>query len=266
MASGDTSGFRLPAGLPPGHVTPCAAPALWLSDEPVTTPATWWARCQQQARETGLRPVLYSWPSPPDHPQLPDDIPESQLDADLERAWRSYRTRQLRRQELPVRADELPEGVTPWEDDPGPPHDQWPGLAPAGLATGIDYPDDTAYLAVEKLTAGHHGLWGAHLGMVPATRSSDIPAVMGWRCEAPRASLCNMLRSWEGRFGTRVIALQGATLHVSVTRPPRTLDHAVHLALEHVLTGADNINDGTTPFPVYAESLVDNHLWSFWWD
>ncbi len=243
-----------------------APPAHWLSDAPIPDPAAWWARCQKQVRDTGLRPVLYSWPNAPYHPQFPDEVPESQLEADLEASWRSYRARQLRRLAAPPQPDDLPEGVIPWEDDPGPPYDRWPGLAPAGVAARTDDPDDTARLVIEELTAGHHGLDDARLALVPAAHSSDIPAVMGWSADAPRDSLCTMLRSWEHRFGTRVVAFQGATVYVSVARPPRTPDHAAHIALEHVLTGADNINDGTTPFPRYAASLIGTHLWSFWWD
>ncbi|MFI9810425.1 DUF4253 domain-containing protein [Streptomyces sp. NPDC052301] len=47
---------------------------------------------------------------------------------------------------------------------------------------------------------------------------------------------------------------------------PREADHASHLALEHVLTGADNINDGTVPYRDYAASLVDSPVWSLWRD
>ncbi|MHA6765616.1 DUF4253 domain-containing protein [Streptacidiphilus sp. PAMC 29251] len=265
MEFSDTSGFRLAADLPPGRVTPSASPVLWLSDTPIPDPAAWWARCQKQVQDTGLRPVLYSWPSDPHQPQFPDDVSESQLDADLEATWCSYRALQLRQQAEPYQPYQPPEGLMDWEDDPGPPYDRCPGLAPAGVATGISDPDDTAQLVIEKLTASHHGLKDAHLALVPAAHSGDIPAVMGWPADAPRASLCTMLRSWEGRFGTRVVAIQGAMVYVSVARPPQVLAHATHIALEHVLTGADNINDGT-PFPRYAESLIGTHLWSFWWD
>jgi hypothetical protein len=42
--------------------------------------------------------------------------------------------------------------------------------------------------------------------------------------------------------------------------------HAAHVALEHVLTGADNLNDGFLSFADYAASLIDRPMWSFWWD
>jgi len=53
---------------------------------------------------------------------------------------------------------------------------------------------------------------------------------------------------------------------VSVARPPRTAAHAAHVALEHVLTGADNVNEDRPAFPDYAASLIGARLWSFWWD
>jgi hypothetical protein len=47
--------------------------------------------------------------------------------------------------------------------------------------------------------------------------------------------------------------------------PPRTAANATHVALEHILAGADNLNDGY-PFADYAASLIGARLWSFWWD
>ncbi|WP_217576627.1 DUF4253 domain-containing protein [Streptomyces sp. GbtcB7] len=53
----------------------------------------------------------------------------------------------------------------------------------------------------------------------------------------------------------------------SASSPPRDEQQAAHIALEHLLTTADNIvNDPPTPFPRYAASLVDAPLWRFWWD
>jgi hypothetical protein len=53
-------------------------------------------------------------------------------------------------------------------------------------------------------------------------------------------------------------------IYVSVA-PPRTAANATHVALEHILAGADNLNDGY-PFADYAASLIGARLWSFWWD
>ncbi|MFF7339736.1 DUF4253 domain-containing protein [Streptomyces sp. NPDC008163] len=50
-------------------------------------------------------------------------------------------------------------------------------------------------------------------------------------------------------------------------RPPAEAEHANLLALEHVLSTANNIvDDPPTPFPEYAMDLVGRNRWSFWWD
>ncbi|MEV8035835.1 DUF4253 domain-containing protein [Streptomyces sp. NPDC086182] len=142
------------------------------------------------------------------------------------------------------------------------------GLAPATLpASGAD-PDEAARSALAHLLRhGWYDTAGASLGLVAAARSADIPAVIGWRAEAPLPLFCALLRSWEDRFGARVLAAIGATLYVSVACPPRTQEQADLVALEHLLTTADNIvNDPPTPFPRYAASLIDAPVWSFWWD
>lgn len=266
MASSDTGPFLLPPGLPVGQYIPSCSPLFWISDAPVKEPVTWWSRCQKQVDSTNLRPVLCPWPSHPRQPKVPPAISEVQLEAELEASWRSYRAMQLRRQTR-VPDAYVPDDVEPFEDDPGPPYDQWPGLAPETRGPSALTPEEAARLALEELMADPYGHGqGSHLALVPAGRSADIPVAMGWDADAPLEQLCWMLRSWEDRFGACVVVFQGSSIFVSVARPPRTLEHATHIALEHVLTGADNINDGTTPFPRYAASLIDAHLWHFWWD
>ncbi|MFE4960796.1 DUF4253 domain-containing protein [Streptomyces sp. NPDC056653] len=92
-------------------------------------------------------------------------------------------------------------------------------------------------------------------------------ALIGWSAGAPLPLLCALLRSWEDRFGAQVVAAFGSELHVSVARPLVEAEHASRLALEHVLSTADNIvDDPPTPFPEYATDLVGRTSWSFWWD
>jgi hypothetical protein len=91
--------------------------------------------------------------------------------------------------------------------------------------------------------------------------------VIGWTDRPPMPLMGALLRSWEERFGARVVAAYGGELHVSVARPPLDPAHAERLALEHVLSTADNIvDDPPTPFPEYARELVGRTEWRFWWD
>ncbi|MFG2358316.1 DUF4253 domain-containing protein [Streptomyces sp. NPDC048521] len=223
-----------------------------------------WTHCQSAREETGLWPLLVSTPYGPGRPTALAAVDTLDLHAVLERDWHSYRAFQLRQLAAPQEPRTYRRASNPGTRDPGAPFDRWPGLAagiPSSLA-GAD-PAAAARTAIARLMAGPYPLPKPHLALVPATRSADIPAVMGWQTEAPLPLLCALLRSWEDRFGARVVAFDGAMMHVSVARPSRDADHATHLALEHVLTGADNINDGTVPYPDYAASLVDSALWSF---
>ncbi|MFJ7902878.1 DUF4253 domain-containing protein [Streptomyces sp. NPDC096198] len=111
------------------------------------------------------------------------------------------------------------------------------------------------------------GLEDCRFALVPARRGADVPAVFGWTAPAPLPLLCALLRSWEDRFGARVAAAFGGTLRVSVARPPRERSQADRLALEHLLTTADNIaGDPPSAFPHYAARLVGENEWSFRWD
>ncbi|HSR84652.1 MAG TPA: DUF4253 domain-containing protein [Streptosporangiaceae bacterium] len=72
-------------------------------------------------------------------------------------------------------------------------------------------------------------------------------------------------RNGPGRVqqGVTVVAFEGATLHVSVTRPPLTAAQASHVALEHVLPGDEN-HVGELRFADYAKSLIGDRHWQSW--
>ncbi|MFF4284197.1 DUF4253 domain-containing protein [Streptomyces sp. NPDC001633] len=181
---------------------------------------------------------------------------------------------EYRRRRLPFWTDcptpaPVPEGIEPWPHHPGPPFEQWPSLTPQmPLTSEGPTPQETAAsLLAGLIETGRFGLDECRLVLVPAQRSSDALALIGWSAEAPLPLLCALLRSWEDRFGAQVVALFGSELHVSVARPPVEAEAVNLLALEHVLSTADNIvDDPPTPFPDYAADLVGRTSWSFWWD
>jgi hypothetical protein len=129
-------------------------------------------------------------------------------------------------------------------------------------------PEEASTKTLTRLIdVGCFGLDGCRLVLVPASRSSDAVALLGLDVEAPLPLVCALLRSWEDRYGARVAGVFGRELHVSVARPPVETSHTQLLALEHVLSTADNIvDDPPTPFPEYAASLAGRTHWSFWWD
>ncbi|MFI6483053.1 DUF4253 domain-containing protein [Nonomuraea sp. NPDC050663] len=138
-----------------------------------------------------------------------------------------------------------------------------PGLAPRG-----DSAADPGRVA--DWYAGELDDRRSYLGLVAARRGAEALCAMGWNGainyhETP--ALVSMLLSWEERFGARVVAAGPDTLHLSVSAPPETLDHALHVAAEHFVVCMDNIQQRTTPtLKDYAADLVGSNSWAFWWD
>lgn len=257
---------RLPDGLPPGRLVPGSSPGLWMSDEPVVAPGRLWARYQAQAHETGWLPLLMAWPCANGLGHDPAEIAEVDVEASLHESWSSYQQARSLRPGHPAIEEIWPEDVAPLLADPGPSFTAWPGLAaPADPHPGPS-PDAVARAAVGQMLHYFTTRFIAHVALVRADRTADVPALVGWEADAPALELSALLRTWEDRFGARVIGFEGSSVFVSVASPPLTSRHAAHVALEHVLTGASNLNDGTFPFPDYAEALRGERLWSFWWD
>ena len=150
--------------------------------------------------------------------------------------------------------------------------EEWPGLADAPHTGGTD-PEAVAAALADAVLEGGGPLKTPRLALVPARRSADIPTAMGWtgpaHHESDTARLSSVLRSWEDRFGIRVVALGFAHLLVSVAAPPGTLAEAEALAAEHFAFCPDNIlhSGRDTTLAAYAEHhLLNQPSWHFWWD
>lgn len=146
--------------------------------------------------------------------------------------------------------------------------DRWPGLAPAGTLQ-----EDPAVRAAEFAAhlVAESWLTAPRLGLSASARGADAPADLGWggplNYENDTARFSAVLRSWEERFGVRVVGLGPAELYLSVAAPPTEADHALRVAAEHFAFCPDNVWQSSTDTLVrYAESLTDRAWWSFWWD
>ncbi|UUU24156.1 DUF4253 domain-containing protein [Streptomyces sp. DSM 40750] len=268
--SGRALGLELP--LPRGRLIdatdegPWHEPLLWCADEPAT-PGVWTA-VQPARRTAGLLPVLLDvggsqggpeeWELMPGEMSYPGDHDADEVLAEF---WDEYAT----------------------DED-----DDWPGLteAPAldatpaatastpdaGQAAPTPDPDALAADTADALVKDPSRLKEPRLALVPARRSADIPAAIGWggpmNHENDVARLCAVLRSWEDRFGIRVVALTYDQLVLSVAAPPTTEAEAEAVAAEHFAFCPDNIWQGTADGTrqTYARTLLGERTWSFWWD
>ncbi|MDX3861105.1 DUF4253 domain-containing protein [Streptomyces europaeiscabiei] len=253
--SGHTLGLELP--LPPGRLIdatddgPWHEPLLWCADEPAAPGV--WTTAEPARRTAGLLPVLVDvggsqggpqeWELAPGETSYPGDHDAEDVLAEF------------------------------WEECAAREDGEWPGLAatPASEASGTD-PDALAAEIVDALASDPSRVKEPRLALVPARRSADIPAAIGWagpmNHERDVARLSAVLRSWEDRFGIRVVALNFAQLVVSVAAPPTTGAEAEAVAAEHFAFCPDNVSQGTADGSLrsYARTLVGEHTWSFWWD
>jgi hypothetical protein len=264
----DPGGGSLNLSLPPGTLVdttadgaPWPEPLLWFARQPANA-AGWLAL--RAARSVGLLPVLIEaggssapggpgrWNLLPAMMSSPADHDAGEVLADL---W-----------DVDGDIDDDPEE---WEEVLAPYRAGYPGLAPRRDPDAE--PDDRAAdVAATSLAAGE--LDEPRLALVPAARSADIPAAIGWcgplNHENDVARLCAVLRSWEDRFGIRVVALTHDLLTVSVAAPPRTQVEAEQVAAEHFAFCPDNITQGyyETLREYAAKAVLGRHVWHFWWD
>ncbi|MEU1270312.1 DUF4253 domain-containing protein [Streptomyces sp. NPDC005799] len=241
-------GLELPAGRLVDETTegPWHEPLLWLAEEQATPGA--WARLLGAAPRVGLLPVLLDvgggqggpegWELMPGESSYPGDHDADEVLAEL------------------------------WDEDP-PEDEHWPGLAPSPVPAAD--PDERAAEVADSLTEGRPWFKEPHLALVPARRSADIPAAVGWsgpvNYEEDVARLCAVLRSWEDRFGTRVVALGFDHLAVSVAAPPADLAEAEAVAAEHyAFCPYTVLVDTGDTLTSYAQKLLGERVWHFWWD
>ncbi|MEU9183885.1 DUF4253 domain-containing protein [Streptomyces sp. NPDC048484] len=256
MLAADPTGRPLGLDLPPGALLdttvegPWGEPLLWRADAPAA-PGDW-LRLAPARHTAGLYPVLVAgseagdphpdkWELDPDLASYPGDHDADEVLAEL---WEEY--------------------AAEAEDT------DWPGLAAAGTPDAD--PDARAAEVTDALVGGASPLKEARIALVPARRSADIPAALGWcgplNLTDDVALLCAVLRSREDRFGIRVVALTFDRLVVSVAAPPRTLAEAEAIAAEHHAFCPDGITrSGHASLRTYAErEVLGVRSWSFWWD
>ncbi|MEV7140087.1 DUF4253 domain-containing protein [Streptomyces tauricus] len=252
----DPAGRSLGLDLPPGALLdttvdgPWDEPLLWRADAPAA-PGDW-LRLASARRTAGLCPVLVG--GRPDSEPHPDKW-------ELDPALASY----------PGDHDAEEVLAELWEEYAAEAQDaDWPGLAAAGVPD-VD-PDGWAAEVTDALVGGASRLQEPRLALVPARRSADIPAAIGWcgpvNLTEDVAELCAVLRSWEDRFGVRVVALTFDQLIVSVAAPPRTRAEAEAIAAEHYAFCPANITQGGhASLRAYAErEVLGARSWTFWWD
>jgi hypothetical protein len=234
---------RLPAGR--RIITEDGEPVAWVTEDVVPEPGRVWAALRDLHPDTGLVPVLLD---PEDNladffftggvdPGEIDGLSAIEVFADF---WGED--------------EEAGRGEPPRKES---------DLAPA---EGVALPAAT-------LTAALGWFQPAHIGLVPAARSADVPAAAGWVAFSDLMDQPNgvwigsVLRSFERRFGARLVKIgPGAAIRLLVERPPHTLQDALRIAVEHKVFADEYLGLGPMDVRQLAAALVDTPGWTFWWD
>jgi uncharacterized protein DUF4253 len=241
--------------LPPGKlIMGCVGLdyVAWVTADPVPDAGRVWAALSGLHPRTGLVPIQVdgrpgkvrdplnlSWA---DDPREADGLDVGAL---LEERWQDGRP------------DEPDPG---WAELRAPFTGDFPGLAP---------PEHTPMTPAEREHALDAITQEARIGLVAAERPADVLAVIGWGGVDNRENfllpLTAVLRSWEDRFGARLIAVGDYDAGLFVERPPRTLQAARRIAAEQVVL-ADECMGGANSVSGVAERLMNSPVWSLWWD
>jgi hypothetical protein len=259
---------RLPSGervhaLGPGRP---ADPVAWVTSGPVPEPGLTWSELSGISSQTGLIPFIADnlYEDEPDRPwrrQSSDlNYPSDPALADLvdvhdflQHRWEELA--HIDENDEEWRKEEIEEEIAPF------------GVAFPGLASVATDP-----LAPEELNRVLQALPPARIGLTIAGRPADALAATGWGASDQYPDgmpMTAVLRSWEDRFGTRLLRIGMHEFTVLAGRLPRTVESAQKLAAEH-WAFADECTCGNDDGPVsvsdLASRVVTTPIWGFWWD
>lgn len=109
-------------------------------------------------------------------------------------------------------------------------------------------------------------------GVAEADEAGDVLPAMGWipaNWTDGALPVAAILRSWEDRFGARLLEVGFDEFRLLVDRPPRTLQAAQRIAAEQ-FAFADECacagQVGLTEVGTIPPCLVGTSIWGFWWD
>jgi hypothetical protein len=246
----------LPAGKQVHAGGDPAVPVAWVTRQAVPGAGRAWAALSAAHQETGLVPFLAG--TLPGSPARPWDTEEFGIPADpaqLDHIDAARMLADLWDGEMP---DEEEEDDPEWAAMHAPFSRQFPGLAP---------PEPTP-LSPGQLDKALGSLPAARIGLVPAARPADVLPLIGWTPSDQSGALpvAAVVRSWEDRFGARLLEVGFAQISLLIDRPPRSTGHARRIAAEHFAFCDECAGQGLSDIPRITASLTETPIWTFWWD
>jgi len=234
-----------------------SAPVAWVTAEAVPQPGRVWAALSAARQQTGLVPFLLGHLH--GEPTRPWDTEEFDVPADpgvLDQVDAAEVLSDRWEGEMP--SEEELEEDDEWAEMIAPFGAQFPGLAS---------PEPTT-LSSDRLDEVLGSLPAARIGLVPAARPADVLPLIGWTPsdQSDALPIAAVVRSWEDRFGARLLRVGFAEFSLLVDRPPRTTEHAQHIAAEHIAFCDECAGKGLRDISRITDNLMQTPIWTFWWD
>ena len=257
---------RLPAGKRVVAGYGSAGPVAWATVEPVADPGRMWRALSEVGSDTGLVPFLLAGLN--ETTARPWDAGEFSDPADISRLAQMDSAELLAglwRDEFEAEDDDTGEDADEDLDEEfaamiAPFSSRFPGLAPAS---------DQA-LPATAIEAALGALPAARVGLAVASRPADVLSLIGWDGAVNRWGnslvISAVLRSWEERFGARLLSVGFAEIQLLVQRPPRTREAAQQLAAEQFAFCDECAGEGLHDISSITAHLLTSPVWTFWWD
>jgi hypothetical protein len=239
----------------------CAArPAVaWVTHRGAfEAPGLNWASLSSRADSIGMQPFLLTGPDGgPARPWDDGELGEPEDITAIDAMDAAHVLHELWNRKNGARQEPGSGRDTASREPTAPTGPRYSGLA-SPLAQELD--PDLIWLALHQYGSG------TRIGLVPVDRPADILPRTGWQgagghCTA--SALAAVLRSWEDRFGARLLEVGPDTIRVLVARPPQSLDQALGIAAEHLVLS--DASQGRSQLREIAPALVDNPFWDLRW-
>jgi Domain of unknown function (DUF4253) len=253
--------------LPAGRQIACLCsgdPVAWATIQDVPDVGRVWAALCDARQQTGLLPFLLAGLD--DTATRPWDSGEFEPLAD---------TAELDHIDAADVLKERWDGEMYEVDDPGQPKtgNSWRTSrlrSRRSRASSPAWPASGQQLDPGHLSDGLGSLPAGRIRLVPATRPADVLPLIGWMASDQFADVlpvAAVLRSWEDRFGARLVEVGFDEIQLLVQRPPRSLDAAQRVAAER-WASADECDEIARSCVAEITARLLNHplVWQLWWD
>jgi hypothetical protein len=248
-----------PVSLPAGkRVTAgfdAQIPVAWVTRQAVPDAGRIWATLSDAHPSTGLVPFLLG--SLPGEASRPWDTEEFCGPSDpgrLDQMDAAAVLREMWDDQMPFEEEEED---ADWVAMCAPFSRQFPGLAASASMP----------LSAAELDDVLGSLPASRIGLVPAARPADVLPLIGWTPsdQSDALPIAAVVRSWEERFGARLLEVGFAEIRLLASRPPREAGHAQQLAAEQFVF-CDECAVGLHDVSRITNHLLTSPIWTFWWD